>query len=112
MFEENTKELEKLFVKLCSGISNVPIIFITNNHRNYLQLLETVDQITFLKINKTNMKKALVRLGANAASLSQTIESADGDIRAAINGMKFNSMYVCKFIKKSRILKIYLDAVC
>ena len=71
---------------------NIPLIFIVNNPRDYLTLGEEVDQINFLKVNKTNMKKALVRLGANSAILNNLIESADGDVRSAINGMKFNAV--------------------
>ena len=76
--------------------ARTPIIFITNTPRRYPELSKQVEQVNghvqYIKINNTNMKKALVRLGAVPKILGPILEAADGDLRAAVNSLKFNSM--------------------
>ena len=51
------------------------------------------DRLEFLKVAKTLMKKALNRLKVPLpANLAEVIEISDGDIRQAINTIKFNSV--------------------
>ena len=55
----------------------------TNHPRNYPSLMEQADQLQFLKVAKTFMKKALSRLPGlkPVANMAEIIELADGDIR-------------------------------
>ena len=70
-----------------------PLIVITNNPRNYPDLMAKCDRLEFLKVAKTLMKKALNRLKVTLPSnLAEVIEVSDGDIRQAINTIKFNSV--------------------
>ena len=70
-----------------------PLVFITNSPRNYLEMSNKCDHIQFLKVAKTYMKKALTRLAIPLpANLSEIIEMSDGDIRSAINAIKFNAV--------------------
>ena len=58
--------------------------------------MQQADQVQFLKVAKTFMKKALARLSIKTANISEVIELADGDIRSAINTIKFNSVVTNK----------------
>ena len=58
--------------------------------------MREADQILFLKIAKTFMKKALNRLPQKVANLNDVIELADGDIRSAINTIAFNGAKATK----------------
>jgi len=90
VFGARSGDLEHVLLRFV-GVS-VPIIFVTNSERSFPQLLKDADHLAFLKINKTSMKKALVRLGASATDIANIVDTADGDIRAATNAMKFNSI--------------------
>ena len=88
-------ELEKHFYENHKKTSNKinPLIVITNNPRNYPELMAKCDRLEFLKVAKTLMKKALNRLKVTLPSnLAEVIEVSDGDIRQAINTIKFNSV--------------------
>ena len=93
--QKNLYERQKNFYENHKKTSNKinPVIVITNNPRNYPELMAKCDRLEFLKVAKTLMKKALNRLKVTLPSnLAEVIEVSDGDIRQAINTIKFNSV--------------------